>query len=312
MSNYTIKIFGAICAAALSLIGSGCQKSDNYLRVDTPVVEVTADAQSVIVHVEASSSWYPYSAEEWLQASPDDSDPTVLRIVIPDGAENNSLTGRTGTVTVVSGDALTATIEVRQAALDAAIEVSPTTLAEFSGRGGTQQLTVVSRNIPEWLFANQSDWLTVTRNEGTDILSVSAAYSNNLLPRRDTIIVYTDMDGFSSLNDTIPVVQAGVDLALQIDGMEGTSVAISHDTALVECRIVSNYDWTVAINNGGVPSNPTGEKSDQWWNISFNVPTNDTTEAVTYTVTFTCNGEEYVFTIIQSAGAGSGGTEPTT
>jgi hypothetical protein len=294
------------------LASVGCRKNEKYLRIDNPVVDVSADAQSVTVHVEASAAWYPYAAEDWLQPSPDDSDPTLLHIVIPEGEENNSLAERTGQVTIITGDALSAVIKVRQAALDADISVSPATLAEFNGRGGTQQLTVASRNIPEWLFANQSDWLAVTRNEGTDLLSVTAAYSNNLLPRRDTIIVYTDRDGFSSLNDTIPVMQAGLNLAMEIDGMENNSVGIGPEGGVVECRIVSNYDWTVSIDNDGVANNPSGEKSDQWWNISFTVPENVTYELITYTITFVCNSEEYSFTIIQSAGTGSDGEEEPT
>jgi hypothetical protein len=297
MANHIIRI---LTASVVVLVAVGCQKADKYLRVERSVVEVTADAQSVDVHIEASASWYPYSPEEWLQPSPDENDPTILHIVVPVGAANNTLSARTGQVTVITGDALTAVIEVRQAGLDADISVSPATFAEFSGRGGTQQLTVSSRNIPEWLVANQTDWLTLTSEEGTDVLSVSATYSNSLLPRRDTIVVYTDMDGFSSLNDTIPVVQAGLDLALDGENMDDRTISISHDTSIVECRIVSNYDWTVTIDNGGVASNPVGEKSDQWWNISFIVPTNDSVEAITYTVTFVCNNEEYIFTIIQS------------
>jgi hypothetical protein len=303
MAKRKIKIFLTVCAAAVLALG-GCKKAEKYLRVDTSVVEVTSDAQSVTVRVEASAPWYPYAAEEWLQVWPDENDPTLLHIVIPEGFENNSLTPRTAEINAITGDALSAIIAVRQAALDADISVEPATLSEFSGWGGTRQLIVSSRNIAGWLFANESDWLTITRDEGSDILSVTAAYSNNLLPRHDTIIVYTDEEGFSPLNDTIPVVQAGLDLALEIDGMEGTSVTINHDTGLVEARIVSNYDWTVSIDNGGVASNPAGEKSDQWWNISFTVPQNITSETVTYTITFVCNAEEYPFTIVQSTSTG--------
>jgi hypothetical protein len=304
MSNLTIKIFTAV-AAVLGVVG--CQKADKYLRIDRPVVEISADAQSVEVRIEASASWYPYSAEEWLQATPDDDDPTLLHIVVPVGEENLSLAPRTGTVNIVTGDAASATIEVRQAGLDADISVSPTQLAEFSGRGGTQLLTVTSSNISEWLYANKSKWLTLSRDGNSEDLSVSAVYSNSLLPRRDTIIIYTDMDGFASLNDTIPVVQTGLDLALDSENMDDRTISIAHDTSIVECRIVSNHDWKVTIDNGGVASNPTGERSDQWWNISFTVPTNDSPDAITYTVTFVCNNEDYTFTIIQSPAPVSGG-----
>lgn len=102
----------AVMVAGLLAVG-GCAKTDRYLRVFPPVVELAAGVQSVTVSVEASAAWYPYTAEEWLQVAPDDADPTLLHIVIPAGAENNA---RSATVTIITGDAQTADIEVRQEA----------------------------------------------------------------------------------------------------------------------------------------------------------------------------------------------------
>lgn len=309
MSNHPIKIFTAVTAvAAMFFAAAGCEKKDKHIRVDQPLVEVDADIHSVTVRVEASSSWFSYTAEEWLRAYNDENDPMVLHIDITE--KNNSLRSRAGEIAIVTGDAQKAIITVRQLALDAYITVTPSELAEFGGRGGTQTLAVTTSNLEGWLFVNQSDWLTVTRDEGTDILTVRAAYSNNLEPRKDTIIVYTDLDGFEALNDTIPVVQAGLDLALQSEGMEDNTVSINHEAGIVEYRVISKYSWTVTIDNGGTPSDASGEESDQWWNISFTVPENATAADVTYTITFTCDGEEYTYTIIQSAADGGGEPEP--
>lgn len=302
----------AIAAAALFVV-SGCEKKDKFLRIDPPSFEIEADTRSMTARIEASASWMSYVNSEWLVAFQDEDDPSILYIEIPEGMENNSLEPREVKIDIITGDAQNATIRVLQRALDAQLSVSPSGLQEFDGKGTqTKTLAITTKNIESWAFANAGEWLTVTRGEGAEenILTVRAAYSNNLDARRDTIVVYPETEGFEALNDSIPVVQAGVHLVLRNADMEETSLETGPETAEIDYILASTHDWTVSADNGASLSSTEGNAGTQGETFTVTIPANETAETVTYTVAFLCNGEEYKFTIIQAAGNESGNQEP--
>lgn len=299
----------AAVAAALVLIATGCNGGDKFLSIDPTEFNIDASAQSLTAGIAASSSWYPYSPEEWIIAYPDESDLSVLHIEIPEEQSNQSLEPREGLITIITGDGQTATIRIRQAALDVVLTITPSELQEFDGKGGEQTLSVTSQNISDWAYSTSpfvtDEWLTVTRD--ADLLTVAAAHSNLLEPRRDTIFIYPAAEELQSIRDTIPIVQAAVKLVLLNNDMSGTTLETGPEGAEIDFTVVASDSWTVTADNDAVPSEDSGD-ADTTGEIvlTVTIPENLTAETVTYTLTFNCGGEEYAYTIVQSP-AESGG-----
>lgn len=295
--------------AALTLlaVSAGCDKKDKYLRADPPSLEFDAQAQSATATIESSSSWYYNSGAAWLDVYADNDNPSLLHVV---AQANESLSPREDEVNVVSGDALQISVRVFQRALDASIEVTPPALLEIDGRGTlVQTLTVTAHNVSEWAFTNRENWLDVSRGEGDrdNVLTVRADYSHMFEPRRDTIIIGVPREGFEAINDTIPVVQRGVNIVL-IDAT-GNVVEnifeIGAGVTEIEFSVASAYDWTLTASGGAVPSATSGiADTSGKTGLLITVPENTGIETVEYLLEFKCGGESYPFTIMQSAPSG--------
>lgn len=310
MRDLLHKLFRPAFAASLALLAAaGCDNKDKYLRANPPSFELDALPQSVVATIEASSAWMYSGDADWFTTAKDGSDPSLLHIVIPE--TNESLSPREGTITIVSGDALQITIQVLQRALDASIEVTPRSLEEFDGKGtSAQTLTVETHNISEWGFTNRESWLTVTRGEGSEsnVLTVTAAYSDSFEPRRDTIIIGAINTEFEALNDTIPVVQREVNLVMihdETDTVIESTFETGPEAAGIEFSIASAYDWTLEAGGGAVPDVTSGEADTTGQTgLTVSIPENTGTETIEYPLTFECGGETYTFTIIQPAPGG--------
>lgn len=282
---------------------AGCSSNDKYLRIYPSSLELESDAQAVLVNIESSASWMVYNYADWLVYSYDNA--KTLRITI--SKANESLEARETTISVITGDGQEQDIYVLQKAMDAHFSVSPMQLEPFGGSGG-EQTAVVSTNLAEWGVSNSESWLTVERgkDEESNRLTFSAARSWVLEERRDTLILKPSNEIFAKLADTIPLVQHGVDLiARWPDRTEGSfTIDAPVEGDQISLTIYAKYGWTVTSDdaNSRLQFSITEGASDlNGITLVITVPENETTEGFDYTLTFTCNGGEYEYGLLQPA-----------
>lgn len=301
MKRRLLFIFAAILTAAA--VAAGCSDKNRYLRINPSSVEIESDAQAVLIDIECSSSWMAYNNADWLVYSYDNSN--TLRITVSQA--NESLEPRESTITIVTGDGQEQEIYVLQKAVDAHFDVSPMQLEPFTGMGG-QQTAVVSTNLSDWGVFNAESWLTATPGEGAEsnTLTITASRSWILDERRDTLIVRPTNDVFVELADSIPVVQHGVDLIARWPDMPDGSFTINTaaEGGEISVTVYAKYDWTVTSDDTGgrLQFSMTSGVSDlNGITFVITIPDNASAEEFNYTLTFTCNGNEYEYWLRQPA-----------
>jgi hypothetical protein len=184
----------------------------------------------------------------------------------------------------------------------------PATLEPFDNKGTNTQTVKVESNLSDgWDYLNREAWMTVERGVGEDNneLVVSVERSYDLYPRYDTLIVYPAGDAFRSLTDSIPVVQAPALLMVQSSNTAVLNAPAEGGELIF--TVYAKESWTVAtddteerlILNGSVFSG-TAEELEAGLNLEIDVAENISTEPVTYTITFSCGGEDYEYELIQA------------
>jgi hypothetical protein len=296
---------------------SGCTPGDKYLRSDAPGVGIEVAATDTDRHsiaITASSSWMFNTAgmPEWLDLRYDDNSSGLLWV----GAltRNESLDSLRTTITIVSGDGLRLEIPFVQLPMEVSFAVTPRTVEPFGPREtASRTLNVASTLTWEHLTVGGSDWLTMIRDtdpdSGAERLTVNAAPTRELDPRRDTIVVRPVNETFHGYSDSIAVVQRGIDLVVWSDAMNETTfeIGIPAEGGEVAMSVFSRNAWTVASDAS--PDLIALDIAEGEADIENGIPViitaapNTTTEDHTFTLTFTADGETYEYTCTQQGGA---------
>lgn len=302
MTNRCKGILTAILVVAAMV--AGCDRHEKYLRVDPGSFEIASDVLEASAAIEASASWMSYCNADWLTCfmSADKS------LYISISGANESPESRSTEITIITGDGQTKTIPFVQKAMDTVFDISPSAFPLFDSKGAVIQATV-SANL-EWTsgLLNDEPWVTVVRGEGgeDDILTISVARTDRLDERRDSLIVSPVNEEFLFLTDTIPVVQKGAELLVSSDLMKDSfTVEITAGTTEAVVYVIAKNNWTVETNDteGRISLDMTGGGSDldNGVALAITLPENTTAEPYTYTLTFSCNGEEFEYELVQSA-----------
>lgn len=146
------------------------------------------------------SSWSAYSDSEWIGLETTSGTGAGSSRIVVD--LNESVEGRTGTVTVKIGDMVIGIIAVTQYGAEPLLwsEVSE---LDFYVCGGRESFWVDSNTT--WTFENIPDWVTVTPSEGSMSVLVEVEVSENLNNvERDCDLVVTTM----GLSETIHITQS--------------------------------------------------------------------------------------------------------
>lgn len=298
---------GILAALVTVMAGAGiagCDNAERFLRAEPASFDIASDVLSVSTDIEASASWMAYCNASWLSY---DYDGNTLLVGIT--AINESTEDRFAEIHITTGDGQSRIIPLVQRAMNAILDVDPAVFAEFDSRGATSRTVTVSSNLSEWSFTNREQWLKIVRgeDENANVLTVTAERSYDLSERRDSLIVYPMNELFYPIADTIPVVQAGALLAIRSTMQNANTHALEVPAtgAEVAVSIYAKYDWTVATDDseerlsldiaGGSANTESGTI------LTITVPENTLPESVTYTITFTCGGEEYEYELVQSA-----------
>ncbi len=305
MKNLFKVIFAAL--AAVSLVNAGCDKAGKYLRMDPESFNVASDELILTAAIEASASWMAYCPPtvEWLKYTY-----TEEGLLITINGDNESLEPRETAIDITTGDGQTAVIHILQRAMEAYIDVTPASLAEFDSAGGSQTLAVSTNLTAGWDFGftGKGSWATAVRgtDEESGILTVGAAQSRELDDRRDSLIIIPVNDAFRPLTDTIPILQRGANLIITWPSMDDAYVieASAAETAL-DISVYAKEEWTVGSDDTGdrLSFSLTGGPADidSGTLMTVTVPANSGTDPYNYILTFTCGGEEYEYELVQAA-----------
>ncbi len=303
--DFSIKTLSRIIfavLAAVSMLNAGCNKADKYLRIDPEYFDVESDVRELTAWIEASASWMYYSNADWLTCSYG-KDAVTISIT----AVNESLEEREAVVTIITGDGQTRAIPILQRAMNAYIDVTPATLAEFDSKGGTFQTVTVDTNLSQWGYTNRESWVIVVQGTGTetDKLNVGTERSWQLDERRDSLIIAPVLDAFLPLTDTIPIVQRGANLMITSESLDSSHIlqAPAEETGIT-VSVYAKDSWSVADDSGGrllfdLTNGPADTENGTLMTIT--VPANTGTEPYNYILTFTCGGETYEYEMVQAA-----------
>jgi hypothetical protein len=293
------------------------------------VLEVAAtDVSSHAVMIEASSSWmfdtffgapHEEGTSRWASARYDSNNPALMWVETLGRNENPE--PRLDTVVVVSGDGLRLEILVRQGALEVSFGVAPASIEPFGPRESDTRTVSVSSTIAwEYEVVDRSDWLTVARSDDPDsasgTLTVAAAPTRSLDPRRDTIVVRPANQAFHAQHThKIPVEQAGIDLIVESEKMNTSTFAVEIPAAGGEIPlwVYSRAGWTASVN--APPERAALDITSGPADIESGIPVvmtaaaNPSTEQFEFTLTLTSAGQKYEYICIQQGRPEESGTE---
>jgi hypothetical protein len=299
-------LFSIAFFAAQVVVFAGCAPGEKFLGADTASIEFLAgDTAPRSVTVSSSSSWTIYTADlpKWLTIGYDADNTNVFTVT---ATRNESLDGRRAVIPIVSGDGLSVDIPLTQGSTDAVFDVSPMEIAPFGPREEEARALTVATNVTwEAVVLHGAGWIryrtTAGTTPGTDLLLVNVTPIRSLDPRRDTIVLRPVVGAFSSLADSVAVVQTGLDLMVTSDAMNETTLetAIPADGGSVVMMVYSRAEWSVAT---GAPSDrvtidSTSGPADPEYGtpIELTAISNPSTDEYTFTLTFTSGGETYEY-----------------
>jgi len=208
------------------------------LTVSSTALDIlAAEGSTATFDVISNVSWSVVSDQTWLMvnASTGSGNGTVTLT----SEENPTTKERTAVVTVSAPGVSSQTITVTQAAGEATLSVSPSTMDVAALNGSTESFNVTS-NV-NWTAVSNQSWLTVNPASGTGNGTVNVTTTANSLATARTATVTVSGSGVSS--QTVTVTQAAGAATLTVSPSTIDIAATSGDTTIM---ITSNTSWTVA------------------------------------------------------------------
>ncbi|MFN7930345.1 MAG: BACON domain-containing protein [Blastocatellia bacterium] len=256
--NYTVTQAGLVCTYGLSATSTN----------------VTAAATTRNVNITASNSACPWTAvsnDAWitLLSAPSGSGSTTFSFSI---AANNSLTARTGTLTIAG-----ITYTVYQAAINCTYSLSATSASVTAAATPKNVTLTVSNGICPWTAVSNVPWITVTSaasGTGSTSVTFNIDVSNSLSLRTGTLtiagITYTVNQAGVSCTYSLSSTSANIAAAATTLSTNVTTNAVCPWTA------VSNVSWITVTSGSGGTGNGT---------VNFSVAVNTSGSARSGTLT---------------------------
>ncbi|MDD4190891.1 MAG: BACON domain-containing carbohydrate-binding protein, partial [Mangrovibacterium sp.] len=210
----------------------------------------------------------------------------VLAVVLVTCEANSATSERTGRVTV-SGEGISSTVRVVQAAAEPYITLSPDELVFPSG-GGSQTFTISSNVSPRGL--SYSNWISGVAKNGNTV-TVTCGVNESSSERTGTVSVFE-----GELRSEVTIRQEAVTSSITLTpgsltftaGGEAKSVSV---TSSVSWAVTDNQSWITTS-----PSSGTGNGA-----VSITCTANSGTSSRSGTVTFTGGGITQTVTVTQEA-----------
>lgn len=260
------------------------QASQNSVSLENTVGSLAT------IDVLSNANWKATTSNDWLTVSPTGYNGNATLSI--SALANNQLQNRNGIVILTATGADTVRIEVIQAPGTPFLSASETELT-FEADSTIAGIQIQSNTT--WTATTTANWLTFSKNEGSETDSLEFALEYNPASTDREAIVSIQANGVESV--TVRIIQK----ARAILSASTDSLAFEHAAGqLLSFEISSNIDWNLSADQNWIVCNKkTGNGNSE---ISISNLANTTTKERTGTITITgLNVQPVTITVVQQA-----------
>jgi hypothetical protein len=244
------------------------------LKVNKNDLSFSASGGNDSFTITSNTSWTVSCDQSWCTLSPTSGSNNGTITVKTE--ENKSTTSRSANITIKYGDK-SETVMVRQAAAEAFLTVSPTSLS-FTESGGSENISITSNT--NWTVSSNQTWCTVSPTSGSNNGTVTIKVDENKNTTERSAII-TVKYGDKSI--TIPVTQTGTDVQLTVSP---TSLSFTENGGSENISITSNTSWIVSSNQSWCTVSPTSGSNNGTVTIRVDENKNTTTRSAIITIKY--------------------------
>ena len=241
--------------------------------------------KTIKISTSTSLSWTATTKDSWLKISPTSGKGDSSVIITAEA--NNSLSSRTGTITITSGE-ITRSVSISQEGVAPIFSVTPSSLSFFSARG-KQSLSVTSNQF--WTASSSVEWLNLSMTSGTGDATVTVTVQENASIRGRTGVI-SFVAGDKMYN--VGVSQEGATPTFYVTP---TSVSFPFSKSTNTLTVTSNQSWTISSSLEWLTFSDTFGTGDAI--VTINAETNYSISTRTGTVVFNVGGTSYIVSITQ-------------
>lgn len=249
MKNDMKKIL-TLLAIVLATLTSCKEELVQYsISVDPVKLSFNSAGGEDTVYVTSSAEWELFSDSGWCHASSTGGNGD-MEIVVTVEPNKDSKSGRTATLTFVSGDK-EATLTVTQEKKEYSISIEPTELT-FGAEGGEQEIVVTSSD--EWEVTGESNWCYASVASGVDGDTVKFSVEPYMNTEEARTAIYTFVSGDKEAE--LKIEQAAKVYSISVEPTELTFIAAGEEKSVTvtssdEWEFSSKEDWITASKQNG-------------------------------------------------------------
>ncbi|MCB9002059.1 MAG: leucine-rich repeat protein [Bacteroidales bacterium] len=247
------------------------------------------------VDVTSNTTWTASSDQTWLTVSPESA--TGNGTLTLTASVNPTVETRTATITVSATGVTSQTITVTQAAGEAVLSVSSSTVSIGGPANSTATIDVTS-NVT-WIASSSQTWLAVSPASATGNGTLTLTASANPVMESRTAIVTVLSTATGS--QTITVTQAAGDATLSVSSSTVIISETANSSAMLQ--VFSNTTWTASSSETWLSVSPASGAGNATITLTA-LTDNPVAESRTATVTVSATGAASQ-TIIVSQGSGA-------
>lgn len=299
MKNDMKKILTLLAIVLATLTSCKEELVQHSISVDPVKLSFNSAGGEDTVYVTSSAEWELFSESGWCHASSAGGNGD-MEIVVTVEPNKDSKSGRTATLTFVSGDK-EATLTVTQEKKEYSISIEPTELT-FGAEGGEQEIVVTSSD--EWEVTGESNWCYASVASGVDgdTVKFSVEPYTNTEEIRTAIYTFVCGDKEAVLN----IEQEAKVYSISVEPAELTFVAAGEEKSVT---VTSSDKWEFSSDESWISASEENGESGAAVNIV--VEENEDAEVRTGVATFKCGDKQADVKITQEAKEFSILIEPT-
>ena len=249
---------------------------DRTLTVNPESMTFTAQGGEDKLTVSSNTEWTVGKDVDWITLDSDKGNGDSMIKVI--ATENQSLTLRTGSITVTSTDGkIKRTVSVQQDGADVVFSIDR---LDVSVNAAGEDFTVnVTHNIG-YKIDSQPEWVKLTNKAtsgNTDTFTFKAETNTSIAAREGVIVFCNDN------NECVPVTvkQAGANTTISVSAAELTFTAASGSKTL---SVTSNSDWTATSDASWIKLNASSGNGNAQVTVTAEENTTITQRSATITI----------------------------
>ena len=262
---------------------------DPSLALTEQLINAPLEGSTATFTVKATSDWAAAADVPWITVSPESGGFGETEVTVTVAANPVALE-REGVITV-AGEGQSASLTVKQAAADEALNLS---LEAIEAKAAGEAITVNVFTTLEWSAVAADEWVSVepaTGDYGESAVVITVAENEIARPRESSVL-------FTSGNRSVqlPVKQVAADPWITLSSNAET---VGPDAGTIEFTLTSNADWEAAEEADWLSFAPAGNFGETAISVAFD--TNPVVIAREGVITFTAGSAVATFTLSQEA-----------